>query len=88
MDNHLLSIAGVAIIALLGIIGYFLTNLHNRFEEHLRASAEADREFAIVKTKQEEMCERLDRVEEKVDKLSDKVDNLPYRVVELLKAAK
>lgn len=84
MENYLLALIGI----LVGVIGYFLTSLHNRFEEHLRVSAESDREFAIVKTKQEEMCERLDRVEDKVDKLSDKVDELPFKVVELLKSTK
>ena len=82
MDNWIQWGIGI----LVAIIGYFLVSLHNRLEDHLRASAESDTEFAMLKAKQEEQCDRLDRVENKVDKLSDSIAEMPFKVVEALKA--
>lgn len=83
MEQYLLALVSI----LVAVIGYFLVNLHNRLEEHLRASAVADVEFGKLQVKQEELFERVEKLETKVDTVSDKIDLLPYKIVaELLKS--
>ncbi len=85
MDSILLTIAGTLIAILLAIIGYFLVNLHNRFEEHLRESADAETKFLelkgdvrVLQSQQTDMRDDIHRIEEKIDRLPQVIIDLHH----------
>lgn len=83
MESLLLTIAGTLIAILLAIIGYFLTNLHNRFEEHLKDSAGSEIRFLELKgdvrvLQAQQMDMRAD-----IHRIEDKIDALPQVIIDL-----
>lgn len=86
MDKMLLGIAGTSILLLLAIIGYFLTNLHSRFEKHVEDSEKDRRHFEELKGDVKVLTSEMGNLKEWTRSLDQKIEHLPQRIIDLHKA--
>ena len=69
-----------ALMAAIGIIGWFLKGVMSDFKNIKAEVSEHDKEIGIIKSEQGNSNKRFDRIDENFKSLSDKIDSFMLRI--------